>query len=378
MRVANSPRFWAQPLAWLTGCGLLACGSGGDIRLFPEVAPAPLPAEMPRAKSRNPLAQPYASTSIWNTAIGDGALLKPVSLKPATYGIRTEAVAVLLDVNAPTLSVQHSDAGWTGADRCPASAPEHFVAHAPTDFLLLEGVGRSGVPVVALQSDGRTLKQGLPFARCTSGAPATILFEEEGGDLYGDGLLGASGGSGLSALGGVLRLGELLPGSPPPSHALALHLFSNEVLWAAPTQAECFRWPASRGDGYCLGTYGGNDPQVRMGSLLALPSGALPVLRSEAAQKLAWTLQNYGAYIVNDAGASVYTFAVEISPRGWFVDEFEAAWGFSFQTEDLSTDWAKDVQTLFDALAVVTDNSADTPGGAGTRLQPALPELSAP
>jgi hypothetical protein len=322
---------------------------------------------------------PYASSSVWNTPLGDGAALKPASLTPASAGIRTEAVVLLLSVDAAPLSVQHSDAGWTGADRCPASAPEHFTAFAPADFLVSEGEGRSGTPLVALQGDARSLKQGLPLARCTPGSPATIAFEEtDAGDIYGDGLFGANGGSGLSALGGVLRLGELLPNAEPPRHSLAIHVFSNENLWAASTADECFRWPASRADSYCMDSYGGTEPELRMGALLALPLDATVSLRTSAAEKLAWTLRNYGAYVVNDAGSPSYAFNVELSPAGWFVDEFEAAWGFPFQTTDTTSDWAMDVQSLFDALMVVTDNAPTTPGGAGTRLQPASPPLTQP
>lgn len=362
--------------AWLLASyGLLACGSGGDIRLFPQTAPI----DLPPAPTRSAVLAPYASTSIWNTALGDQAALKKVALKPASAGIRTEAVALLLNITDPPLSVQHSDAGWTGADRCPGSLPEHFTAYSPANFLVLEGEGKRGTPLVALQADGRSLKQGLPMARCEPGSPATIGFEEpDEGGLYGDGLSGANGGSGLSALGGVLRLGELLPGVEPPRHVLAIHVHSNDNLWAAAISADCFRWPAGRADDYCVGTYGGNETELRMGALLALPVGMTPTLRTAAAQKLAWTLQNYGAYIVNDAGSPSYAFNVELSPAGWFVDEFEAAWGFPFQTTDMTSDWAEDVQALFDALSVVTDNTPSHPGGAGARLQPPLPLLAQP
>ena len=78
-----------------------------------------------------------------------------------------------------------------------------------------------------------------------------------------------------------------------------------------------------------------------------------------------------------DRRCPTYAFNVELSPNGWFAQEFEAAWGFAFETVDTESDWALDVQALFDALEVVTDNSAATPGGAGARLQPLLPELSA-
>ncbi len=365
-------------------CLTAACGPGGDIRLFSAGAGVDVPAvetptvEPATVSSRDATAFPYASDSIWNTALGDAAVLVEVALAPASLGIRTEAVTVLLDTTAPPLAVQQNDAGWTGADRCPGSDTERFQTYAPSGFLVTEGEGMTSTPVVAIQADGRSLRQGLPFARCTPNAPGTIAFEESGGDLYGDGLVGANGGSGLSALGGVLRLGELLPAAAPPRHALAVHVWGRENLWQAAQEQDCSRWPASRGDAYCLEYYSGQEPELRMGALLALPRGNLPALRTLAAQKLAWTLQNYGAYVVNDAGSSTYAFNVELGPAGWVADEFRSAWGFSFETTDLSSDWARDLQALFDALAVVSDNSETNVGGAGTKLQPALPALKQP
>ncbi len=376
---------------FLSWCGLLlagslGCGPGGDIVLLKLDARSSGAAGAATnggaagssgaaSSSRDALLAPYASSSIWNTPLGDQASWVAVTLQPALAGIRTEAVVILLDLQQATLSIQHSDAGWTGADRCPAHAPEHFTARAPAPFLVLEGPGVSGAPVVALQDDQRSLRQGLPFARCTTSAPATVQFEEDAGDLLGDGIQGANGGSGLSALGGVLRLGELGPRTGPPRHALAIHV--NDVsLYAAATKSDCFRWPASRGDAYCVGTYAGANPALRMGALLALPPGTALALRTEPAKLLAWTLGNYGAYVVNDAGSASYAFNVELSPQGWFVDEFESAWGFPFQTTALGALWAQDIQDLFNALAVVDDNVAATPGGAGKRVQPLLPELS--
>lgn len=351
---------------------LQGCDPGQDIRLFPEERRT----GGVLADKRSPTQAPYSSDSIWNTALGQDAILKEVAISPTLAGVRADAVVLLLDLQAPPLSVQHSDAGWTGADRCLAFGPEHFAARSASDFLVASDPLAS-MPIVALMDDGRTLEQGLPFARCTPNGPATIAFREPAGDLYGAGLIGANGGSGLSALGGVLRLDELLPNSPAPRHALALHLSGQKDLWNASDPSDCFRWPASRGDGSCVDEYGGNEAELRMGSLLALPRGTALALRTLAASKIAWTLENYGAYVVNNAGSQTYAFNVELSANGDFSSQFQAAWGFTFETTDMTSDWGRDLQAIFDALAVVTDNTSATPGGAGNRLQNPLPPLSA-
>jgi hypothetical protein len=41
-----------------------------------------------------------------------------------------------------------------------------------------------------------------------------------------------------------------------------------------------------------------------------------------------------------------------------------------------NTAWARDMDRLFGALAVVDDNAASAPGGGGTPLQRAAPRLA--
>ena len=99
-----------------------------------------------------------------------------------------------------------------------------------------------------LMPDNRTLVQTQPAYRCTPGGPLLSMYHRgravchwpgefaiprgsgwhAGGpeffpweiDILGDGALGAHGGSGLSAVGGTIRSGELAPGAGPIRHAL--------------------------------------------------------------------------------------------------------------------------------------------------------------
>lgn len=78
-------------------------------------------------------------------------------------------------------------------------------------------------------------------------------------DITGDGLHGAHGGSGMSAVGGTIRSGELNPGAPPIPHALKLELagwlyyFGGHRLNPVTSNnqgATQYRWPATRSDIY--------------------------------------------------------------------------------------------------------------------------------
>ena len=59
-------------------------------------------------------------------------------------------------------------------------------------------------------------------------------------------------GSGLSALGGAIRVGELLPTTGPIRHALKLELFAKQYYYwkvGTTTNETCWRWPAIACDG---------------------------------------------------------------------------------------------------------------------------------
>jgi len=55
------------------------------------------------------------------------------------------------------------------------------------------------------------------------------VFDDQ--DIYGSGMVGAHGGSGLSAIGGALRCGELTPTSGAIRHALKMNLFGRKNIY---------------------------------------------------------------------------------------------------------------------------------------------------
>jgi hypothetical protein len=70
-------------------------------------------------------------------------------------------------------------------------------------------------------------KPGGPFvAWYHTGAPQPFPWEI---DVLGDGMYGAHGGSGLSAMGGSIRKGELLPATGAIAHALKVELWAHRL-----------------------------------------------------------------------------------------------------------------------------------------------------
>ena len=331
--------------------------------------------------SRNPRAWPFASTSIWNMPIGGAARYVPAGIKQATFkAVYAEPDLILFTPTAPLTDVRYNPHWHPGRCDIPAGSPVLFRAPIPTDYLV--GDEWQNFATAILDADGRTVYQTQPFAHCSAGAPASAMLHSRTVDLYGDGILGAHGGSDLSSFGGTLRLGELRPNGPHVRHALKINLDGKADLFACGTTQkaeDCYRWPARHGDASAFANYGGTVYALRMGALLALPATldlATLGLRTEPARELAWTLQNYGGYVVDNTGQSRWDFAVERGPAGRFVEQFLGDWHIPFDDDDRTTDWAHDMSAIFLHLAVVDNNAPDAIGGGGTPRQPLAPAIA--
>ena len=109
-------------------------------------------------------------------------------------------------------------------------------------------------------------------------------------------------------------------------------------------------------------------------------------LQSVPGKMLAWTLQNYGAYIVDSRGSPGFDFSIEDGAAGSKATEFQADYRFPFDgrlgylTLTGSTGqptpqakWVSDIRLIIDYLRVVSNNSPTSIGGGGTPLQPLAP-----
>jgi hypothetical protein len=292
-----------------------------------------------------------------------------------------DAEYLLLDAGAPPTKLYYNGVGWRGGDRCKPGGDILATVPVPTNYTVPNDDHNNGA--VFLLGDQRTILQSQPFTRCEAGGPATSLLTFPEQDLYGDGISGAHGGSGLSSLGGSLRLGELRPGEQGPRHALKVNVYGRQALYECQTEDQCWTWPASKSDSGAVGSYGtesnNQNTAMKMGALLAIPAstnlGSLG-LETEPASQLAWTLQNYGTYIVDDTGSPGFDFSAETGPQGSFSGQFAADYGFRFvQFAQDNTPWTRDMQRIVRALRVVANNSPTSIGGGGKPLQPLAPSI---
>ncbi|MFL5814061.1 MAG: hypothetical protein ACJ763_10835 [Bdellovibrionia bacterium] len=356
----------------------------------PSPSPSPSPAPTASTSARDPLKQPFASNSIWNMPIGSGAVFAPANLS-ATPGNNIWAPMpgaddefIFMTPTAPLTDVNYSSAGWSGANRCGATGGLYGSVPMPSNYIVPNGNGNNGT--AALLPDKRTIVQFQPLARCTSGGPATTYTRFLNVDLYGDGLRGMHGGSGLSSIGGSIRVGELRPGQQGMRHALKINVYATEALYRCTSSSNCYRWPAVTGDSYAVGYYGAasnnQNTQMKMGALLAIPPSvnlSSLGLETDPGRQIAWTLQNYGGYIVDDTYAAGFFFSTEAGPAGRKVDEFQNDYGYAFLqrvTSASTSPWLRDIQRIVKALQVVSNNSATSIGGGGTPRQPLAPAIA--
>lgn len=366
----------------------------GSLAIFLVRPPGAADAD-PFPSSRDVMRWPFAWNSIWNLPVGDQARLVPAGL-PASrgMGLGVDENVIILEPQARQTNIARNSAGWSWqSTRCGSVDPGSVVASnvpIPADFST--DPGYLGVtPNMAgavLMADGATVLQTQPFHVCGAGGVATSEWVYPSDNLHtGDGIRGAHGGSGMSSVGGAVRVGELVPGGAI-RHALKLEIDCGRLCYYNGGEADGapgYRWPANKADGDAAGRYRGPNPAVQMGSLLVLPPNFdESQLQTEPARILARALRDYGGYIVDDTGWDTHAIATEWSPDGRVIDEFSSAWGFDMETSQTagcgdgsaSCQWANDIATMFTTLHVVDDNSPTTVGGSGARLAPCAPAFA--
>ncbi len=339
-------------------------------------------------ENRDPLTWPFSSTSIWNMPLGSDARYVHAGLKRAlSRGMTIDEDLIVMTPQEPMMGIYRNNAGWNrNKSRCTIDGELLFSAPIPVDFIVSPETWDGLTPnsgLAVLMPDGRTIKQTQPFAHCEATGKATSRGVLKDQDLYGEGMYGAHGGSGLSAIGGAIRVGELTPDSGPIRHALKINVFGKRNLYY-DEETKGFRWPAARADGYAAGNYGTerSGPPVkecRMGALLALPVWMdLDSLGFETrpARILADAFQTYGSYVVDDTAWDVYAIITEWSPGGRVADEFEENWGFSMKQGEKDTPWGRDMDRIFLNLHVVDNNAPSSIGGGGEPLVPLAPGIT--
>lgn len=337
---------------------------------------------------------PFNASSVWNTPLGSDAVFVPAGLFNSTRPGEEAPYAMQSDDDwffAPSLSDPvmnwYSQGTWGTPNNvslyCTITGELVESFHFPD--VIIDNFGNNNAAAILDPRDNRTLLLIQPIYRCAEGAPVTALKNTPGGnrsDIRGAGTGGGHGGSGLSAIGGTIRRGELLPSAPPIPHALKLEFWAHQYYYRPPgcDRSECFTYPAVTCDGHmCDPTrgYNGTDALFRPGALLAVARGDAArlnaTLRTLPARKIAQALATYGGYVVDDTAWNATSICTEKGVQ----DEFNATYGYPFLVhagaQGPAAAWYDDLLDIFRALSIVSNNSPQSPGGGGAPLAPPPP-----
>jgi hypothetical protein len=332
------------------------------------------PSSTPFPKTRDPWEWPFAAESIWNLPLGSHAVYEPANLET---GVRTSADLELLYQVSENDPLTRLYAPYRFNQRCQGTknqGGQETYIRFPEDQVVPDAdpPHTPNNATSILQPDGETIVEMSTFARCQPGGPAYGWYAGER-NIYDNVITGGTGGSNLSALGGTIRLGELT-NNEPIRHALKVNIWSDEYLsYNSQDQTPGYRWPAQRADRYAANRYGGTNPELEMGALLAIPPDVTPEslgIESRPALKLFYALQDYGAYVVDDSGWNVTAFNLEEGVE----EEFEQTYGYSFSTNKKENrQWFNEYYALITSLHIVTNNGPDKIGGGGSRRAPLAP-----
>ena len=330
--------------------------------------------------TRKPELWPFARTSIWNMPIGSHAQYVGTSIGSRSFGtdidwfIITRASDPLVPTYMPATFSQGRCAGTTPQQQAQWHPEAAQPLHVPAQLIIPDAVTSGGIystpnsSSAFLEPDGQTLVSFNVTARCQASGPLYGTWFGQS-NLYGDGIAGGHGGSGMSSIGGSIRTGELLD-AQPIRHALKIDIWGNWLHYDASGQGH--RWPAPLADGGAPNQYKGTNPALVMGSLLALPPGITAAslgITSASGKKLFQAFQDYGAYVVDDTGGDYNALCVEQSADA----AFKRATGHSIsQDQALATDFGR----IMAAVKVINNNGPTSIGGGGTPRAPLAPPFA--
>jgi hypothetical protein len=325
---------------------------------------------------RDPWIWPFSQNSIWNQPIGSDALYSGANFEDANHvGVDIQHILELSN-SYPDRNVLGTEV-W-GAGRCEGKQFLGFTLQVPDNWIVPDA-GESPYGLTPNSNfafrlpESDIIFEGLQVTRCIEGGPVymPIWMQYPNNRKYqsikGNGIEGGGqGASGMSSLGGTIRLGELT-GDEPIRHVIKINPWAGKYCYYHDTLPG-YKWPAQSADNYAKDNYGGKDPGIVMGSLFAIhPNIHVDSigLTTIAGRKLFFTMQNYGVYFTEDAAWDTWDIIIERDAEL----EFETTYGFSMSSET----WRIELNKLMKALSVVINNSPSQIGGGGIPIQPLAP-----
>jgi hypothetical protein len=329
---------------------------------------ATTPAASTGGGTRNGFYWPFDANSPWNLPVGNNVALESTGAAK-TQTLRNSPATPWLNVDAYSHPVYKAVAGdpitfmtdvndgsrsrnvYIPASATPAPGTDaHLHVLQPNGWEMVE------MWLVRYNNQGST------------DVPNNCAGRIEHCSIYDDGI-GPSGGTrgyGGSAVAGLIRTADVVPGSPGYTDGVIKHALAIAVPGSFMLAGGGFGyvWPATEQDGVWASTYGGNIP---MGQYFVIPKATNinGLGLTASGLKMAKALQDYGGYITDTSGS--FSFYLEPS-----------ASGSTFMTQVLNSPaWdARDISILRSQLVCVTNNTNTNRNGGGTRPIALAPPLA--
>jgi hypothetical protein len=331
----TKPKAWGPDLDFPEVAGSAAVGAAKPSPAVQPAAvvqpaksqPAPVAAAATPGK-RSASLHPFASSSVWNSAIGSDAKFQ------GRYDARTKSFLSgkpVINRTNWSIAVKRAKSSDPMAKLTGVRNRQSWTMRIPANTM---PTGGSDGHVTIIAQDGVTAYDAYKLRKNSNSSYTAALVVVT--DLRTSGLVSGVRAAGVPAIAGLIRAHELESANIP--HALAVAI-PGKMLKKGHI------WPANRQDTNASSYTGA----VPMGTLLAIPGSvnidSLGLGREGKA--LAKALQNYGAYVVDRSGmVSLYC---ELDCNGQ-------------KTKAMSTDWKK----LYPLMRAVTNNSPSSVGGGGT------------
>lgn len=327
---------------------------------------------------RNKYQIPFSSAHVANTSIGSGATYYPAGVYyRCDTGYCTEFggdadVVILRDTSSTPLQNFYPFVGfgWGGGTNRCATESGTVINQLPVPNSWIIPDNGENMSTSILMPDGHSIKQTQPIAHC-SGSPWTTKYNFDTIDIYGTSTAGPHGGSNLSGAAFAIKRGEFTSGAI--HHAMGINMYAAQYY-----KSDCsYSWPATTVDGYCAGNYGGSNPYLRPGALLALkPDFNVNGLRTEPGRIIARAFQDFGGYIGDDTSWNFWAIWTAQDDTGSVESEFNALYpGITFRQTTGSTPFMLDMRDVFTALHIVNNNGPSNVGGGGTRRVATYPAI---
>ena len=254
--------------------------------------------------------QPFSSNSIWKRPISKNAIYYDVSaaiwgnssLAPNRVSVE-QVTLIYIDKSQLEVNIVKSK-GWNMPKRAQTRGEVLYTRRfAPNAGIEVRYPSTANASFVIINPKTGIATEGSAGWREPGGDLITYYDEPRihNINLFGNGLSGTLG-SGLPAMGGLIRVGEINNGI---NHSIAIAMGSKRF-----SKNKHFVAPAWRADGFAsnlLNGYGGKNDRYTMGTLLAIPySVDIDAIKWKTRQgyNLAKSSQKYGWYIIdsNDGG----------------------------------------------------------------------------